>query len=151
MACARVSAACEDRYPWVPDERYDVIVASLYQTPVDPFQQVTSHRPMDYWGRNLVDHLIQMLPDALAPGGVAYLMQLSILSQQRTAELLDRHGLTCRVADFGFFPFSEHFDGAQERIDRVEDLCDAHHLDVGGAAVMVAYLLEVARATAAVA
>ena len=28
----RVSAAVQDLYPWVPEERYDVIVASLYQT-----------------------------------------------------------------------------------------------------------------------
>ena len=28
----RVSAAAVDLYPWVPEERYDVIVASLYQT-----------------------------------------------------------------------------------------------------------------------
>ena len=33
----RVSAAAVDLYPWVPEERYDVIVASLYQLPVDPF------------------------------------------------------------------------------------------------------------------
>ena len=36
----------------------------------------------DYWGRNLVDQLIAKLSEALAPEGVAYVMQLSILSQQ---------------------------------------------------------------------
>ena len=35
----RVSAAAQDLYPWVPEERYDLIVASLYQMPVDPFEQ----------------------------------------------------------------------------------------------------------------
>ena len=59
----RVTAAFQDLYPWVPEERYDVIVASLYQLPVDPFEQVGTHRPLDYWGRNLLDHLIRMLPD----------------------------------------------------------------------------------------
>ena len=77
-----------------------MIVASLYQTPVDPLEQVTTHRPLDYWGRNLIDHLIGKLPEALAPGGVAYVMQLSIIGQQRTAELLEEHGFTARVVDF---------------------------------------------------
>ena len=31
----RLTAATVDLFPWVPEERYDVIVASLYQTPVD--------------------------------------------------------------------------------------------------------------------
>ena len=84
----RVSGAAQDLYPWVPEERYDLIVASLYQTPVDPLEQVTTHRPLDYWGRNLLDHLIQMLPEALADDGTAYVMQLSIIGQRRTAELL---------------------------------------------------------------
>ena len=35
-----------------------MIVASLYQMPVDPFEQVTTHRPLDFWGRNLIDHLV---------------------------------------------------------------------------------------------
>jgi hypothetical protein len=49
-------------------------------------------------------------PEALAPdGGVAYLMQLSILGQQRTAELLDEQGFTARVVDFGLFEFTAHF------------------------------------------
>ena len=60
----RITAAAVDLFPWVPEERYDVIVASLYQMPVDPFEQVSSHRPLDYWGRNLIDHLIGLLPDS---------------------------------------------------------------------------------------
>ena len=74
----RVTAATIDLYPWVPEERYEVIVASLDQTPVDPFQHPTSHRPVDYWGRSLVDQLIAKLTTALAPEGVAYIVQLSI-------------------------------------------------------------------------
>jgi S-methylmethionine-dependent homocysteine/selenocysteine methylase/SAM-dependent methyltransferase len=141
----RVTAATVDLFPWVPEERYEVIVASLYQTPVDPFRQVSTHRPVDYWGRNMLDHLIRMLPEALDDDGVAYVMQLSILSQERTAQLLDERDLEARVADFGFFPFTEHFRGAREQIERVESLSDAHHLRLGGADVMVAYLLEIRR------
>ena len=85
----RVSAAAQDLYPWVPEERYDVIVASLYQMPVDPFEQVGTHRPLDYWGRNLLDHLIRLLSEALADDGTAYVMQLSIIGERRTTQLLD--------------------------------------------------------------
>jgi S-methylmethionine-dependent homocysteine/selenocysteine methylase/SAM-dependent methyltransferase len=139
----RVTAATVDLFPWVPEEPYDVIVASLYQTPVDPFEQVTTHRPLDYWGRNLIDHLIAKLPDALAPDGVAYLMQLSIIGQQRSEELLEEHGFSASVVDFAFFEFHELFRGKREQIQRVEHLSDAYHLAIGDEDVMVAYLLEV--------
>lgn len=143
----RVTAAAVDLFPWVPEEPYDVIVASLFQTPVDPFEQVTTHRPLDYWGRNLIDHLIGKLDEALAPGGIAYIMQLSIIGRQRTQELLQEHGFTGRVADFGFFEFHELFRDKQDQIRRVEDQSDAYHLDIGGEEVMVAYLLEVRRSS----
>jgi release factor glutamine methyltransferase len=141
----RVSAAAVDLYPWLPEERYDVIVASLYQMPVDPFEQVVTHRPLDYWGRNLIDHLIEMLPEALADDGVAYIMQLSIIGQERTAELLDKVGFEARVVDFTFFPFHDLFKEKQDQIERVEQLSDAYHIDLGDEEVMVAYLLEVTR------
>jgi S-methylmethionine-dependent homocysteine/selenocysteine methylase/SAM-dependent methyltransferase len=141
----RVSAAAVDLYPWLPEERYDVIVASLYQMPVDPFEQVVTHRPLDYWGRNLIDHLIELLPQALADDGVAYIMQLSIIGQERTAELLDKVGFQGRVVDYAFFPFHELFKEKQEQIERVEQLSDAYHLNLGDEEVMVAYLTEVTR------
>jgi S-methylmethionine-dependent homocysteine/selenocysteine methylase/SAM-dependent methyltransferase len=141
----RVSAAVQDLYPWVPEERYDVIVASLYQTPVDPFEPVVSHRPLDYWGRGLLDHLIRMLPEALAEDGSAYVMQLSIIGERRTTELLDRLGYQARVVDFGLFEFTELFDDARDQIARVEELSDAYHLKLGAIDVMAAYLLEITR------
>jgi SAM-dependent methyltransferase len=141
----RVTAAAIDLFPWVPEEPYDLIVASLYQTPVDPFEQITTHRPHDFWGRNLIDHLIGKLPEALAPGGVAYVMQLSIIGQQRTEELLEEHGFSARVVDFGFFEFHELFSDNREQIERVERLSDAYHLAIGDQDVMVAYLLGVRR------
>jgi len=142
----RVSAAAVDLYPWVPEERYDVIVASLYQLPVDPFAQVSTHRPLDYWGRNLLDHLIAMLPEALAADGVAYLMQLSIIGQRRTAALLDRMGFTTSVVDFAFFEFNDLFADKEQQIRRVEQLSDAYHLRLGDQNVILASLLEVTRA-----
>ncbi len=141
----RVSAAVQDLYPWVPEERYDLIVASLYQMPVDPFEQVVTHRPLDYWGRNLLDHLIRLLPDALAEDGTAYIMQLSIIGEKRTAQLLDQMGYSSRVVDFEFFEFNGIFDDKREQIARVEESSDAYHLALGRHDVMVAYLIEVTR------
>ena len=140
---AAVTGAEVDLYMLDPADRYDVVVASLYQMPVDPFEQFTGHRPLDYWGRNLLDHLIGLLPRLLEPDGVAYVMQLSILSQLRTAELLEQVDLTARVVDFGFFPFTEAFGRHREQIERVEQLSDAHHLRLGSVDTMVAYLLEI--------
>lgn len=139
----RVTGATVDLYPWVPDERYDVVVASLYQMPVDPFEQPNSHRPLDFWGRNMVDHLITLLPRLLEPGGVAYVMQLSILGQLRTAGLLEQHGLAAGVVDFTSFYFTPLFAQRKEQIRRVEELSDAYHVTFGDEDVMVAYLLEV--------
>jgi len=141
----RVSAARQDLYPWVPEERYDLIVASLYQMPVDPFEQVTTHRPLDYWGRNLLDHLIRLLPQALADDGTAYIMQLSIIGERRTAQQLEQRGFQSRVVDFGFFEFSDLFHDKLEQIARVEEHSDAYHLQLGDTGTMVAYLIEVTR------
>ncbi len=141
----RVSAAVQDLYPWVPEERYDLIVASLYQTPVDPFEPVVTHRPLDYWGRGLIDHLIRMLPEALADDGAAYVMQLSIIGERRTMQLLERLGYQARVVDFGLFEFTELFSDARDQIARVEELSDAYHLKLGETDVMAAYLLEITR------
>ena len=138
---------------------YDSTYASWYETMgimmawiapgdtsgVDPFEQVTTHRPRDYWGRNLIDHLIGLLPEALADDGTAYLMQLSIIGEKRTMKLLDRLGYQARVVDFGFFEFSELFTEASEQIARVVELSDAYHVRIGDTDVMVAYLLEVTR------
>jgi len=141
----RVTAAEVNLYPWVPEERYELIVASLYQVPVDPLEQATSHRPVDFWGRNLVDHLIMTLPKALAPDGVAYLMQLSILSHDRTAALLHERGLQAEVVDFSFLEMTGPFLDNRDQIARVEAYSDAYHLQMGPSDVMVAYLLEVRR------
>jgi release factor glutamine methyltransferase len=141
----RITGEAVDLYPWVPKERYDLVVASLYQMPVDPYETPTSHRPLDFWGRNLVDHLITLLPDLLTEDGTAYVMQLSILGQARTTELLSRAGLTARVVDYSFFGFHSLFEQRSAHIERVEQLSDAYHLHFGDEDTMVAYLLEVTR------
>jgi S-methylmethionine-dependent homocysteine/selenocysteine methylase/SAM-dependent methyltransferase len=141
----RMSVEQVDLYPWVPAERYEVIVASLYQVPVDPFQRVATHRPLDYWGRNALDQIIVKLPQALAPEGVAYVVQLSILSQHRTEELLSDAGLEATVVDYDLFHFTEAFEPSHAQIERVEELSDAYHLRLSEHNVVVAYLLEIRR------
>jgi SAM-dependent methyltransferase len=139
----RITGEAIDLYPWVPRDRYDIVVASLYQMPVDPYEQPNSHRPLDFWGRNLLDHLFTLLPKLLAEGGVAYVMQLSILGQERSSELLAEGGFDARVADFEFFAFHDLFEQRKDQIERVEELSDAYHLRFRDLDMMVAYLLEI--------
>jgi S-methylmethionine-dependent homocysteine/selenocysteine methylase/SAM-dependent methyltransferase len=142
----RVSAETIDLFPWVPEERYEVIVACLYQKPTDPFERLSSHRVPDYWGRILVDQLIAKLPEALTPEGVAYVVQLSILSQERTIEMLADHGLVAHPVDYTLFHYPPDQDASRAQIQRVEELSDAYHLAVGEQDVIVAYLLEIRHA-----
>jgi hypothetical protein len=142
----RVTSETVDLFQWVPEERYEVIVACLYQKPTDPFERSAGHRVPDYWGRNLVDQLLAKLPHALAPEGVAYVVQLSILSQERTTELLAEHGLVAHPVDYTLFGFPSEQESSRAQIGRVEELSDAYHLAVGERDVMVAYLLEVRHA-----
>jgi SAM-dependent methyltransferase len=139
----RMTIARIDVFPWVPEERYEVIVACVEQTPVNPERHVSGHRPVDYWGRTPLDHLLSKLPDALAPEGVAYVMQLSILSQRRTAELLETAGLAAQVVGYEVFPFPPELDEHREQIACVEQLSDAHHPRIGDRDLLVAYLLEI--------
>ena len=142
----RITGETMNFYHWAPRERFDLVVASLYQMPVDPYEEPTGHRPLDYWGRNLIDHFVRLLPNVLTPDGVAYLMQLSIIGHTQTDALLAEQGLVARVLDYSFFPFDELFLQNREQIERVERLSDAYHLRVAGENVMVAYLLEITRA-----
>ena len=142
----RVSGDTVDLFQWEPSDRFDLIAASLYQMPVDPYEEPSGHRPLDFWGRNLFDRFVALLPDLLTENGRALVLQLSVLGQLRTAELLSSHGLEARVVDYSFFPFGEVFESHAAQIARVEELSDAHHLAVGGDNVMIAYLLEVGRA-----
>lgn len=139
----RVTAARIDIFPWVPEERYEVIVACVEQIPVDPEQHVAGHRPVDYWGRTPLEPVLTKLADALAPEGVAYVVQLSILSQRRTAELLAAAGLSAQVVDYEVYPFPPELDEHRAQIRRVERLSDASHVRSCGRDLLVAYLLEI--------
>jgi S-methylmethionine-dependent homocysteine/selenocysteine methylase/SAM-dependent methyltransferase len=142
----RVSACAVDLYPWVPDGRYDLIVATLSQMPLDPLGPPVTHRPLDYWGRSLIDHLIRLLPEALAQDGTALVTQLSIIGARATIENLERAGYDSRVVDFTFVGFDELHQDRSEQIDRVEQRSDAYHIELGERDAMVAYLIEITRA-----
>jgi len=139
----RLQGEVLDLYAMDASSKYDLVVASLYQMPTDPRGKVGGHRPVDYWGRNLLDHLIALLPRMLEEDGVAYLMQISLLSQMQTAHSLQQAGLVARVIDFNLHQFSPVFLENMEQIERVEDCSDAYHFQFRDEHVMVMYLLEV--------
>ena len=137
----------EDLYSFTPAQKFDLIVASLYQMPTDPRGQYSGHRDVDYWGRNLLDHFISELPNYLEDDGVAYLMQVSMLGAHRTETQLRQNGYAVRVIDFNLYQFNPVFDQNLEQIKRVEELSDAYHFSFGEHEdVMVMYLLEVRKA-----
>ena len=142
----QVSAAAADLLPWTPEERYEVIVASLQQQPADPFQQTSTHRPVDYWGRILLDQLLAKLaPGAGARGRRLRRPPLRPLARgNRPAARGRRPGAA--VVDVGLFPFPPELEAARTQIRRVEELSDAYHVQLGGHDVMAAYLLEIRHA-----
>jgi len=139
----RIDGRVANLYTLQADEPYDVIVASLYQMPTDPMGELSGHRPVDYWGRNLIDYLIEQLPALLAQDGVAYLMQISLLGQARTGQLLHEAGFQARVIDYNLHQFSPVFLENLEQIQRVEASSDAFHFTYSDNHVMVMYLVEI--------
>lgn len=136
-----VTAEIADLFPWLPSERYELIVANLPQVPADPAEQVTSHRPIDFWGRGLFDQVLTKLPEALAPEGSALVTMNSCLSRSRTDHLLAEAGLRARVVDWTLSPAP--WAAPNSHISRVERLTDAFHVSPGGGDVVVIYLLEI--------
>ncbi len=143
----RVSGETADLYPWVPNERYELIVANLPQVPADPAATASSHRPTDYWGRGLVDQVISKLPQALAEEGVALVTVTSLLSQARTSELLAGLGLQEEIVAWELQELPAPYLQHEEHVRHIEELSDAYQLDFGGEPVLVTYLLEIRRAT----
>jgi cyclopropane fatty-acyl-phospholipid synthase-like methyltransferase len=145
-----VTAEAADIATWQPREHYDVVVASLEQPATDPGQQDPLAREFDPWGRRLIDAFLAKLPALLAGGGVAYLTQSSLISQQQTDDMLGAAGLAARVIDWRLWPASAPPDGRHHR-QQIERRSDAFHLDVaaqgGHDGLMVVYLLEIRRAS----
>ncbi len=142
----KIIGLSEDLYSFTPEQKFDLVVASLYQMPTDPRGQYSGHRPVDYWGRNLFDHFISELRHYLEDDGVAYVMQVSMLGAHRTETLLRKNGYSAQVIDFNLYQFNPMFNQNLEQIKRVEELSDAHHFTFAeNENVMAMYLLEVRR------
>ena len=73
-------------------------------------------------------------------------MQLSIVGQAATSQRLAQEGMSARVLDFSSSPSGRCSPRTSPQIERVEQISDAYHLNLGGEDVMVAYLIEVSRA-----
>lgn len=142
----RVRGKVVDLLAYVPDAQFDVVVASLYQMPTDPRGQLSRHRPVDYWGRNIFDHFLNLLPALMGTNGVAYVMQISLVGQARTESILRELGFTSRVLDFNLYNFSDVFEQNAVQIARVADESDAFYFKFGDQKVMTMYLLEIMRA-----
>ncbi len=141
----RVTGQVADLYAFTPDNPFDVVVASLYQMPTDPRGQLSAHRPVDYWGRNIFDHFLEMLPSLMADNGTAYVMQISLVGQGRTDSILRDLGFTCRVVDFNLYNFSDVFLDNHDQIQRVAEESDAFYFSFREQDVMAMYLLEIRR------
>lgn len=139
----RVTGDVADIYPWLPEERYEVVVANLPQTPVDPMTQLFSHRPTDYWGRGLVDQVIAKLPKALAAEGRALLTLTSAISRERTMELLARAGLQAEIVAWELQDLPADHEAQREHLAHVEQLSDAYTVHLGDDDALVCYLVEI--------
>lgn len=142
----RVTGDVTDIYPWLPEERYEVVVANLPQTPVDPMTQLFSHRPTDYWGRGLIDQVVAKLPNALAAEGRALLTTTSVISRERTTEMLAAAGLEGEIVAWELLDLPADHEAQREHLAHVEQLSDAYTVHIGGDDALVCYLLEVRHA-----
>jgi S-methylmethionine-dependent homocysteine/selenocysteine methylase/SAM-dependent methyltransferase len=142
-----VSGEVADIYPWLPEERYEVVVANLPQTPIDPLSELSSHRPTDYWGRGLFDQVIAKLPTALASEGHALISLTSLLSRERTIDLLASAGFVAEVVAWEVQEMPESYRAHADHVATVAQLSDAYTLHIGDQPLLVTYLLDIRRAT----
>jgi S-methylmethionine-dependent homocysteine/selenocysteine methylase/SAM-dependent methyltransferase len=139
----RVSGEVADLYPWLPGERYEAIVACLPQIPSEPLTGLSSHRRTDYWGRGLVDQVINKLPGALATEGVALLTLTSVLSGQRTLEQLAEVGLEAEIVSWELADLPDLDASQRSHLETITSLSDAFTVDVAGQSAVVTYLLQI--------
>ena len=144
----QVSGEVADLYPWTASERYELIVANLPQTPVDPVTQLGSHRPFDYWGRGLVDQVIVKLPRAMASEGSALLSLTSLLSRDQTLELIAHAGLSAEVVAWELQDLPVELAQHRSHLAHVEQLSDAYTLHLEDTDVLVNYLVRIRHAAA---
>jgi SAM-dependent methyltransferase len=142
----QVSGEVADIYPWLPEERYEIVVANLPQTPIDPRSQLSGHRPTDYWGRGLIDQVIGKLPRALAPEGRALVTLTSLLSRERTLQLLTTAGLSAEVVAWELHDLPTDYGAQGDHLADIEQLADGYLLRLADDRLLVTYLLEIRHA-----
>ena len=69
------------------------------------------------------------------------------MGEQRTLERLEHLGYDVRVADYAVVPIETVAERHSPQIEHVERHSDAYHLAIGEQDMVVAYLLEIAKAT----
>jgi release factor glutamine methyltransferase len=140
-----LTAEVADLGTWRPSERYELVVASVEQPPVNPCEPDPSVREFDPWGRRLIDGLIARLPVFLAREGLAYLTQTSLISQRRTMQMLWSVGMEAQVVAWHFWPADVQQED-RPHLDQIEQASDAFRLQVADHEdVVVVYLLEIRR------
>ena len=140
-----LTAEVADLSTWRPSERYELVVASVEQPPVDPCEPDPSVREFDPWGRRLIDGLIARLPVFLAREGLAYLTQTSLISQRRTMQMLWSAGMEAQVVAWHFWP-ADVPRKDRPHLDQIEQASDAFRFRVADHEdVVVVYLLEIRR------
>ena len=96
-----------------------------------PYEEPSGHRPLDYWGRNLLDHFLALLPTLLdrrrraprhaaldrGPGGDGG-CSTSAASRRASSTSASSRSARCSSAN-------------KPQIERVEQLSDAYHLSSG--------------------
>lgn len=142
----QVSGEVADVYPWLPSERYELVVADLPQVPLAPATRLTSHRPADYWGRGLVDQVIRKLPSALAAEGTALVTLTSLISRDRTLDLIAQVGLTATVVAWDVERVSDEVRDHPEHVAQVEQLSDGYTLTVADDQLLAVYVVELRHA-----
>ena len=143
-----MTGATADLFDWEPDETYDLVVASLYQMPIDPSRsQPGTARSTTGGGRcSTTSSTAPAAPragrDRIPHAGVDHRPGRDRTAPRRVGADRPRRRLS-------FFPFGPLFERNRAQIERVEELSDAYHLRFADEDVVVAYLLEVTRETAA--
>jgi hypothetical protein len=129
--------------PWTPEERYEVVVASLHSSPPTRPRAVDPPRRR-LLGRQLVDQLIAKLAErARARGRRLRHAALAAVPAAPPPSSSPPPASAPTVVDWAMFGRAPEYAGRRTQIERVEDLSDAYHLRVGERDVLVAYLLEI--------
>jgi len=91
----------------VSGRRFDLILANLPEFPMQPGSfggRLSTWSSGGEDGRRLLDPFLEGLAEHLAPGGRAIATHNGFVDLARSRRIVERHGLTCRVADTAMIP-----------------------------------------------